>query len=337
MSKLKTLFLALAVSYSLGADECCTYSTCGSWSLYGDYLYFQAREDNVIYGFRQKVAVTGPSNAEQDQIALKSNFDWDSGFRVGCAYENAEKDLRADARWVRFHTKAHSHATVTPYSNVVTLINTISLYDYFAQSIPSGSTLFQGFGTVTNHLKLNIDWVDVAVSKCFSPYCQLWVRTEIGARYLKIEQNFETTGTSPTDFSPVRNFLNKATVSSWACGLEAAISSGYNLPCGLGIKGFFGGAILYSEYKIRSRVLSTTSTFPVVVLNSLESGTRYKSDTATPMLDIGVTLVYDAEISGFPVDLHVGWEQHILFHVNQAQRSGNLSLSGINVGANVSF
>lgn len=55
------------------------------------------------------------------------------------------------------------------------------------------------------------------------------------------------------------------------------------------------------------------------------------------MLDMSAKLIYEGELKGFLMQLYGGWEQHVIFNAYKNIKSGNMTLSAVNLGATVLF
>lgn len=118
-------------------------------------------------------------------------------------------------------------------------------------------------------------------------------------------------------------------------GIEGGLFGDWIFESGCSAVGHIGGLILYSKLHLilkEDRFLGENGAY----VFHIDGGS--KTHTSTPTLDYFIGLQYDATIWEIAIKVHVGWEQHVFFNLNQlALTSGNFSTQELNLGLDIGF
>ncbi len=124
-------------------------------------------------------------------------------------------------------------------------------------------------------------------------------------------------------------------------GAEGGLWANWELGSGFALIGHFGGSILYSHFRVKESydLYKTTAQrngelAEIVIDSGIE---KTNKRVGIPTMDYFLGLQTSQSICGYDYAIWVGWEQHILFNINQLTNGANLSAQGITAGLAVSF
>lgn len=330
LSFLSVIFCGLTTQVT--ADSCTQPNPCCEWSdctpkmsLGADWLYWKIQQDGITPGS----IVTTDDTAVPTlgaASAVRPHFKSDSGFRVNLGYEIPGEPWVANITY----TYLPSHAKTTPFAALSTA-ETFNPAD--------GSTAFNTFESKWNLSSNNIDF-DIGNTIDFKGCLSL--RPHIGFRAVWFDQKFRSFGTALDTTTLTTSFTENVIKEKFqGYGVEGGLWMNYQLlgeySSGLSLVGHIGGSILYSKFSVRSTRESGDFTFADPLTVSLLNVSSSSFYTATPTLDYLVGLQHSCNFCATQVDLHIGWEQHILFDTNRFLSSGNLSAQGLTLRLELGF
>ncbi len=159
------------------------YSSEGGFFLTGDFLYWQAEEDDLDLTSKVSIDIVSPTRRINADSKKRLHFHWDPGFRIGAGYMFGASDaLELFANWTRFHTSAHGH---------------------YSMSIPvimSGETQFIGkwlpgfLGDIyvaKGNWRLHFNTIDLSLGRNFFLSKRLSVKPYVGLRGALIDQKYK--------------------------------------------------------------------------------------------------------------------------------------------------
>lgn len=330
------IFLLIAFQgILLNASEDYCAAPGGKVDVFADYLWWQVREDNTDFGILNTVTRAVDTDGETittlSTALLRSKFDWRPGVRGGICYIAPGDMWKISAIGTHFKSTAKSSHILENYNPETNFIDVTN--NGVVVEIPG----FQPASEAHEELHINIDWADIDFSKPFMVSSCFYIEPHIGARSIWINQHSEITALMPNSVDgPGATLASKIKQRFWGYGLEAGIKGSWNIGGGLSLRGDLTTSILYSEYKISSHPFEIITEDIHTILSEKIHETD-KIHTATPMLDLSLLLVYDMALYNHPLEIHVGWDQHVIFNGNRAVRGGNLSFQGVSAGLAFSY
>lgn len=281
--------------------------------IYGDYLYWRAAEDGL------NLTKKGQTSIE------KIDPDFDSGFRVGLGLNFPRAGYDLASYWTSFNTRATNSSSGTSFplwanpnlSPVKTSSSQKSSWD----------------------LKMNLIDLEWGRDSWFGgnfsckPFFSL--RAALFDQKLAMNFSYATTPLSLETIDAKSDFLGG--------GLRAGANGRWTFPYGFALYGQASGSLLYGQFETKSTweldgelAASTKNNF-LQTLSSLQLALGFGWDTH----------FYKDKLH---IELHIGWEQSLFFHLNRMnhyinelskalyfQEQGNLSLQGITVGGRFDF
>ena len=313
-------------------NSCCDWSFCdGKVSVGADWLYWQTEQSNMEFFYVNDTVGTTDAFVSNDYSAIDLNRNFESGFRVNVGYELPSNGWQFNV----VYTNMPAHATASSG----TLESTQSI---FASSLlPSDSTTVPTVALSPTAVRAkwdtninNID-ADVGYTLAFGECFRL--RPHVGFRATWLDQKYSynldnEAAQTATQFTTAGKLSEKLN----GYGVEGGLFANWNIGCGFSLVGHVGGSLLYSKITV-----TQTKTVGNVAL-ATNVAFLGKSDTfriGTPSLDYFVGLEYLSNFCETDLCAYLGWEQHVLFDVNQLfdYASGNLYTQGLTLGLNASF
>lgn len=354
MTYFKKIYLTLALSlissvgYAYGdygcpspCEEICQPESCGCGKFFfgAEFLYLRAYEG----GLSSVCEGAEICDSSEDGIIVSRlngrnhdpKYKWHPGFRIGAGYEFANSHCGVGVTWTHLNSNSgkggkHGDRSGSNLSN-----------GSGSESFSSGSSrsLSRSFSEDSescdnnnrHNWKVNYDVVDVLFgcdcncSGCFdvTPY--------VGLKYARIDQTLH------------RNFFNfqgEFFTSSenhfkqdfWGIGPLFGVEGEWGLACGLSLYGNISVAFLYGCHRVDTQ--STDDFETGRNINHLKNHTQ----ACQSVVDAGLgvrwkTCICDDKF----IVLQLGLEEHRYFNYNHFCGYGDLSLSGITVGAGFIF
>lgn len=289
--------------------------------VYGDYLYWIAQEDGLVF------AQTGKG---KDGTSFKGNLEkidpsWENAYRVALGLNFPKEGYDLIGLWT------HLSTTSSQSSNG----NLFPLWGHPDASATSSATFAKG------HWNLNLNILDLewGRSSWFGGHFSL--RPFFGVRWLKLDQTLKNTylyESSPVTSGHLLSFSDFN-----GGGIRAGAESRYNIPYGFSFWGLISGTLLYGNYNTHLSIKEDS----LKIANA-------KDSTLNPLstLQLGIGVGWDSHFckDRFHIELHLGWEQNLLFNANRMnhymgalskglyfKEKGNLTLQGLVVGSRFDF
>jgi len=336
--------LLLSVEIPLLADDCCLPDCCeyscrsGRFNVGAEWLYWKVKEDNLRAGVLVD-DFPDPVLKRANASVIQPKFKFNNGFRGNIGYEHFCDQWGLNAIYTYVPLRSNSDfrevipvalQTQTHRQFIVPNINEFPSFQAFGSS--QGVTAFTSLFTKWNG---NLSYVDIDLSRKLT-FNSFNLRPHIGFRAAWMNQHLLMKGGLPQPSTNNSTFGSlKYTEKLNGYGVEGGFWADWRFGCRFSIVGHVGGSILYSCF--RTDILSESSLGEDgAVVFIIKSG--LKDTTAIPSMDYFAGLKYERSLRRFLVSVHAGWEQRIFFNMNEmAISSGNLSLQGLTVGADVSF
>lgn len=304
-----------------------------------DWLYWKAPQEQM------EMAVGVSSSGDDASQVIQSNpitydFDYNSGYRVYLNYE-------LDNCWSfsAALTHAPSQASVGAFtdptnvqSNFIVLNS--NTFPIFTPINSSGSNYINSFNSTWN---LDLYYLDLDIGKSFSPCNCLELGAYLGVRGYWMKQSIDLTANIininsevTTQLLLVSNFNEKF----YGAGLQGGVNGFWKVGCGFSLIGQFGVSLLYSRADINqhlSDVIVSSIGSPPPATIALSTGTALY--TSIPTMDSLICLQYDTSLCNYGLEFHIGWENHLIFHINQLGllEAGNLTMQGLTLGGSIRF
>ena len=284
-----------------------------------EWLYWKAEQGQMELAS----SIQQGANSQTSSV-LRPRFTEENGYRIYVDYE-------ITSCWVfeASYTHAPSHASVSRailpdfIATEFISLNTINL----PILSPLATATLSNFEATWD---LDIDYFDLDFGRPFSMCNRIEINPHIGFRGFWMRQKLYVQGTDPTSGLI---FNAKLQDQFRGFGLEGGITGTWYLGCGFSVLGNIGGSLLYNHVK------QTQSAFRSLL--PAPTTTRFKDKLHKQLASVEtfLGLQYSYCYCGTYLELHFGWENHLIFNTNQfaSNEAGNLSLQGITIGGRISF
>ncbi len=318
--------LLVGVSASAAANSyvpnCCTdnceWSFCdGKFMVEADWLYWQTEQTNM-----NVVQIT---DADLNTKNILPDTNYENGYRVGVGYQVPSNGWEFKVVYTNMPIHAANSAIYPAGSDISTGISNIF-----------SDTSGPGPGRVGIKWDGNINDIDVDVGRTLSFGECFRLRPHIGFRALWADQKYKV---RLVDLESDRyDFLvidAKEKFNSY--GVEAGLGASWNIGSGFSLLGHFGGSLLYTNFNLNSSYAATNLPGQTPVFHQ-----KGKPSLGTSTLDYCLGLAYTSTFCETELDIYAGWEQHVLFDVNQlllgtGDNSGNWYTQGLTLGLRAAF
>lgn len=314
--------------------ELCPTPSCerGTFSLGGDWLYWKTEESKLELGaaIEQTVAATNTTRAS---VILKPKFQYDSGYRIFADYTTCNKLWKFSASYTHVPSCASADFTSTISSDYVSLLN-VNFNFPILNTVSTTQYLYSSIGAKWD---TSLNYCDFDVSRSFL-FCKgLDITPHAGIRVLWANQSLRLRGVAddvlgipPVDIS----FLGKLHSDLSSVGVEGGLNFLWNIWQNLSLIGNVGGSVLYTSSH-------TKGTLDISYANGTSLNLLFKDSDhdGIPMFDAFIGLQYKGCFSKYIWNLHIGWEEHIIFNTNTftLNGGGNYTVQGLTLGAAIGF
>ncbi len=298
----------------------------------GDFLYLKAEEDNLEYALQSAAPIADLVTLTQGKVHRIST-DYEPGFRAGLGFLIPHDEWDLYFIWTCYRT--HENASVSALPGEIIYPTMLNIFQNPQATSASSSW----------HLNFNTGDIEVGRSffagrfftlRPFASARGAWIHQGINANYGNVLYN-----STAASFTSVKAHN---TSSMRAFGLRLGVDVDWELGDGWNIFFNGSGSLLWSEFNINQK-------------ETLPDGTRINQignhlHAVTPVMEIAGGLSWGRYLfqHRYFLKIHAGWEEQIWFAQNRFSRmmddvnpgslvfnSGDLSLSGLNVGATLGF
>ncbi len=304
--------------------DTCEWSFCdGKFMVEADWLYWQTEQTNMnvvhvtdIIGF--------PDDATTKDVTLDRNYE--NGYRVGVGYQVPSNDWEFKVVYTNMPTHATGSAN---YPTANDIVSTGISFSYSDSGIA-------GPGHVDIKWDGNINNIDVDVGRTLSLGECFRLHPHIGFRALWADQKYKARVVGVLDDVPYDFLAIDAKEKFNSYGVEAGLGASWNVGYGFSLLGHFGGSLLYTNFDLNSKYAVSNGTTPPFTHK------KDKLSLGTPTLDYFLGLAYTSTFCETELDIYAGWEQHVLFDVNQLilgsnSKSGDWYTQGLTLGLRAAF
>ena len=311
----KAFFACLLFTQMLQAQDFFGDEGRGTFFAGGDWLYWKAAEQKLQFATQVSVASTEETLNVNGEV-LKPDFKMDNGFRVFTGYKTQDQAWEVTLSYTHFKADAHISRSVNGDTDFI-----VFLPENFPLLSGAQNALFLN---ASQSFNANINYIDLDISRSFV-FCEdLEINPHVGLRGQWIHQQCRIRGEDPIIFaSRMKTELN-------GIGLEGGLWATWNLPYGVSLVGHFGGALTYN--KVHNKGVLTLAA---------GSSTEHNNPgyVSNAWVDSFVGFSYSRNFCDFLVNVHAGWEHHLIFNTNQYSISGggDMTLQGLTLGAAIEF
>lgn len=314
----------LSASTDYWEDESCHEE----FHLGADWLYWKTQEEGLF---------VGSFDVENDELGtvhaktIRPTPKYNNGFRINLGYTPICSAWEFSAHYTYIPIKSNSY-------NATASSPSFGNQEFFAINATSFQ-IFTGVGILSSLATKwsgNLSYTDIDCARLITFGDCFHLRPHIGFRGMWMDQKLFVGGTLRDTLSNNATFIQADMKEKWqAYGVEGGFWGNWSMGYGLSAIGHIGGSILYSNFKIKlNSYQSVGEDGPA--LFTIDGKNKFIS--ATPTMDYLVGLQYALSFENISMSLHVAWEQHVLFNLNQiALTGGNFSVQGVNAGLMVSF
>jgi hypothetical protein len=324
--KLTTLLITAmtACTHYIGAEDQCIGAD-DQWTIRSEALFFKTTEKGLAFT-TEPVDVLTTNNFTRGHLH-HPKFGWDWGFKKGIGFQPCGWEWEFDIDWIHFNTymtnRVHNDTCDFPLSGrfpIYSISPDIIASDYVSEA--------------HMHWKLSLNLFDIEMRRTYCPYEWLSLQVQTGARVTWIRQNFHFdyfggVFANGEDHNKARNnYVGAGPI----LGLEVDIPLCY----GLSFYAKGAGSVIFGSFDVNHYE---------TYLESKRFHHSHNFYKTTYESDLGAGLRWGGCIMGQYLTLGIGWEQHILYSMNQLKRGEftffshehNLRLDGISISASVNF
>lgn len=299
------------------------YDCCENFTVGADYLYWKTEQTGLIVA--NETTVTNSGNTFTSK-PIRPSFKYDSGYRIFADYTTS------DSLWKYCLTFTHAPSTAKSSfsSDEFTEFATVFPVNIPLLTILSGTSL-NGLDT---KWKSCLNYLDFDVSRKFNVCQNLEIAPHMGVRVMWMHQRLNIDMTFVPDIGPLVSFNSVLRSNFTAVGLEGGLKGTWKMCDDLSFIGHIGGSLLYSNFHTCGDLANVT-----VGATPYTNSYKNSSHRAVPTFDSFIGLQYTPCLWGYSANVHVGWEQHVLFQTNDFSLSdtGSTTLQGLTVGAGFNF
>ena len=202
------------------------------------FIYYRAVEENLLLGLTKN----NGSTEEAPHAGKILNVDWEynPGFKVGLGLYTPCDD------WQIYGEYTWYHSTVTDTNNA-------SAEGVILVALTPGDSDMDETFSLKSKWKLDLDQLDINVSRKFFVGCNLVFEPLAGIRALWLDQNFDLSYIdSDDDPASITNSYD-----SWAVGVSAGFNTMWNICNGFRAFGKYRASLVYSDYDTKYQITST--------------------------------------------------------------------------------
>jgi len=303
--------------------------------LYGDFLYWYAKEDNIspcmtLRGNTGTVGtaadgITG-STGTSDLVSVNQlGTKWDPGFRAAIGYNFDHDGWDFEANYTWYHNKKRNVISIPGFQTVSGFgisaffpgNGQLALIDPWINSSLENSFLFEKVSTLW---KLEFNQADLELGRKFWLGKYTALRTYAGVRGAWIITRFNNLAYKLANdgTNHVNNFSDRFKNNIWGVGLLAGLQPEWHFCRGFILFANLDAALLWGKFKVRKNEdyssFAANGGVQTIRYNNTSSNIFYKMQS---VLDLEVGFRWEHtwcnRVRGA---LDIAWENHIWFDVN---------------------
>ncbi len=312
----------------------------------GSWIYWYAQEDGLELSTTMQYSSAGNrvsliENSSGSKV-ISQDFDYKSGFKVGIGSVVGKDSWVWRADWTRLHQTTKTSSSAPTLDGAVTgaLVDT----DWFYQTSSSSQPL--AAQNLHSKWRLNLDWIDLTLSRPFYQAISITVNPFGGIRTSLINQTLTVNLQDLLNVTPPSSTMKSQNKSrSWAIGPRAGVEAHYLLGAGFRLQAEAGGSLLYTRYTTLKHQENSITGGPVLRVHNSNIGSLRPAIEA----NLGAGWGWCPAKQNWHLDLSATydfnylWSQNMMRGTNDAafiglgSAAGALSLHGLTLTTTVQF
>lgn len=328
----------------------------GILEVYGEYLYWEAVQDQIPYAARIpgglqsliNAITSGQTTINPSISVIDLPFQWNSGFRLGLNYLPPCCEWEFQFAWTRLHQTVKGNINTTD-SSIVPLNEPVTIALAFINRTAADFNLARA---ASGEWRFQYDIIDLLWGDNLACSDCLLIRPSIGVKMASISQKTIShyfglslaTGGEPSLILPAGIKVQR-TNKFLAAGPSIDLSSAYKFARQWAVSGGIGAALLYGKFTAYDRpmIFVGPNTVDVIAKGNKEHRTR-------PTVNAHIGVDWDGSICGQKIGVGVSYEWHYWWNQWQvlpnipatvlqsgASPQGDLMLQGVTVRASLHF
>lgn len=300
-----------------GYSASALYDVCDPFCIYfsADFLYWQAREDNLDYG----VTTTGASfEPIVDGTVLNMEFDWHPGVKVGIGTDFKGHDCwDLFAEWT--YLNSHNNGSTTlPLGK--------SIFPSLLQPVLISNDVSQ---FAKANWKLIYNTFDLNIGRPFYSGELLTMRPHAGLRASWIKQRYNATY-ADLNISSIISFNTNTKFDSWSIGPRFGFDTNWELPGGFKLFGNAAFSLLFTYFDMNKHELEVEEAGEIV-RSSVTDKKHHNSVRANAETFLGFGWGSYFDCDNWHIDLNLGYEFQYWPDANGDIRFVDFLASGVHV------
>lgn len=190
---------------SMVSEECCQpfcLDKSGRFEVYGDYLLWNVREDQLSYAQVLQGGIASILNpfaggGTPGQVGInittrEADFDWKSGFRVGGGYTLDCDNWDFQLSWTQLHQETSSNFADPNNGIIPSNFPASLLFNILSTALTQGAVAPTLASAARNEWNFHFDTVDFQVGKSFFHCCSVGLRPYLGVKGAWINQKLSS-------------------------------------------------------------------------------------------------------------------------------------------------
>lgn len=303
--------------------------------LSGDFLYWEARQEDMDFAYTGEVAGTTPSANVSKGHYFSPDVKFDPGFRFGIGAHIDQRNWNPSFYYTWYHQNFHKNS-IDHANNAVTIMRPTvhpNLVDTDSVYYASGSW----------RLRMNLADLELGRDTVYGK--TLAIRYFTGLRGAWLFQDFDVRYQWYADdinYTPMETKIPQKS-RSFGMGFRAGANSSWHMSQNWSIFANLGASLLST----RSKALLNSEEYPIGNPKQyiMPGKTEYKRSFIQPMWEMCLGFSYDNwfEDEGYHFNFRLGWDMQYWLRSNEFNRatapgkSGDLSLQGITLHLHLGF
>ncbi len=314
--------------------------------LTADFLYWIAHQEGLEYA-TTGVAQSGSPTPVARGSAIRPNFKWKPGFRVGLGWTLPNSYWDLGATWTWYHSRAKGSAT---HSTAEILTNPLLASLQAASTGTIIGVTPEALSAASASWRLCYNVVDVELGRSFFPNKHLAVRPHAGVRGAWLNQHYSNqyTFVSSVNTAAVSRKLASRFNSA---GFKTGVDSLWSCNRYWGIFANTSISLVSGVFRVFEKDSNTFNAIPAVLTpNFINTKDRFFSVVPVFETAMGFHLMLAPDSRHYWFDLNAGWEYTVWFNQNQMplyvddvavgtfiRERANLHLMGFTLNAKLHF
>ncbi len=297
------------------------------------YIYWLPSEGGLDIAttalFNNSNSRASPATPKSHPIFQSAEFQ--SGFKLGLGVANLCDDWMLRADYTYLHQQTSLHESVPETGDGLTgIVPAFYFTNWFFQ------VLSQGQGPVSaafsSKWHLNLDWVDLALQRCFYSGRKFILTPFMGLRGAWFRQKLNIGVTEVLNSVPPTTVVTSHNRSqNWGLGPRLGAEGRYLLGAGVRVQGEIGGTLLFTQYR---KIAHSESSFSIGGTGVAYEMRNY--NVISPMAEANLGVGWGSYFSNqrWHFDLSATYEFNYFWAQNMMRVLSDMNVVGINAAAN---